>query len=406
MATKYDIFYLIGKYGEMQVNEIVETLQQTNYNAIFNAVLELEKDGYVTRKDKVHIINNKQSQELFNLIAFCIKHSMNYNLLFKETMLNFLERASKKEFFTIKDTTLNPRTYTFYTDALFRWGFLLIVSRKPSECKLLRHHFIVGLLTYFKKNAAFYKSGKSDFIMKIKKELAKYKKNLKIHYTVLQRLKQKEEIGFIYTSLSLEGNPITLPDTIKILAGEKISLYKVEHIQEITNYKRAVEFMIENAENKVPLTLDLILRYHAIAMHHIYGAGEIRRHNVKIKDNPTFDTSDWKLIGVKIKTLLEQYDAFEAKKNDVPDVITFATFFHNEFQRIHPFNDGNSRISRLLMLHILRLYDIPVLDLPIGYFDLYLELTKMSTKRDDDALRQLIEEIIYLDLKRMNADSS
>jgi len=38
----------------------------------------------------------------------------------------------------------------------------------------------------------------------------------------------------------------------------------------------------------------------------------------------------------------------------------------------------------------------------LGYFDSYLNLTKRSAKRDDEAFRYLIEEIIYMNLKRMN----
>ena len=56
-----------------------------------------------------------------------------------------------------------------------------------------------------------------------------------------------------------------------------------------------------------------------------------------------------------------------------------------------------------LMFHILRSHDIPVLDLPIGYFDLYLDLTKRSRHRDDGAFQQLVEEIIFFSLKKLNS---
>ena len=54
------------------------------------------------------------------------------------------------------------------------------------------------------------------------------------------------------------------------------------------------------------------------------------------------------------------------------------------------------------MLHILRGHGIPVLDLPLGYFDLYLNLTKRSTKRDDESFKYLVEEIILINLKKIN----
>jgi Fic family protein len=102
--------------------------------------------------------------------------------------------------------------------------------------------------------------------------------------------------------------------------------------------------------------------------------------------------------------LIKNYEEFEKKKGkSVEEIIAFASFFHNEFQRIHPFIDGNSRTSRLLMLHILRSNGVPLLDLPLGYFDLYMDLTKRSTKRDDRAFRSLMEEIILMNLRKLNS---
>ena len=160
--------------------------------------------------------------------------------------------------------------------------------------------------------------------------------------------------------------------------------------------------MISNAKKKIRLDINLILDYHRLAMNHIEEAGKIRKQNVKIKLNPDFKTCDWQLIPSKIDSLMKKYGEFITGKKDMNEIIEFSTFFHNEFQRIHPFIDGNSRISRLLMLYILRSGGIPILDLPLGYFDLYLNLTKRSTKRDDLAFRYLIEEIILMNLKKAN----
>ncbi|MBI4919266.1 Fic family protein [archaeon] len=137
-------------------------------------------------------------------------------------------------------------------------------------------------------------------------------------------------------------------------------------------------------------------------MEQIPEAGEFRKQNVKIKLNPSFKTSNWQNIKDKINNLIKKYLEFESKKRTLEEVITFAAFFHNEFQRIHPFIDGNSRISRLLMLHILRSHNLPLFDLPIGYFDSYLDLTKRSTKRDDIALKYLVEELVLINLKKVN----
>lgn len=407
MVSEYDVFYVVATKGELSVIDIVNSLNKpkTEYQNIFNNVRKLGKKGYIKRAKTIKVVNNDRTRKLFNLISFCLNNGINYNLMFKKTMLELLQKASKKEFFQIENVKSHPQTFKFYVSALAKYGFLLIASKKPLRCKLLRHHFLVDLTGFFGKKLAFYKPKEHSFINEIKKEFRKYKRNLKMYYTVMESMESKEEISFIYSSLNLEGNPLTLPETQKLILEDIVpEKRKLMHIQEVTNYKKAVDLMIANAKKKVKFDIQLILEYHRIAMSHIHGAGAIRKQNVSIRFNPSFKTCDWRLISSKLNALMEKYALFEAKKGkEVGELIDFASFFHNEFQRVHPFIDGNSRTSRLLMLHILRSYGIPALDLPLGYFDLYMDLTKKSVKRDDKAFRYLIEEIIFMNLRKVNS---
>ena len=405
MSSKYDIFYVIATRGRIRAAEIVGALHKPKreYKSIFNHIIELGKEGYIKRNNAIEVIHSKKSRALFRLISFCIRNRINYNLMFKKSMLEFIRKSAGKEFFTIEDVKVHPQTFNFYINALSEYGLLLIASRKPLKCKLLRHHFLIDLTGFFNKRLRFYAPTQHTFINEIKKELKKYKRKLKIHYTIIEDLESKEEVNFIYSSLNLEGNPLTLPETQKLIFEEIVpEKHKLMHIQEVTNYKKAVDSMIANVKKKVKLDLRLILEYHKIAMSHIHGAGEIRKQNVRIKLNPNFKTCNWHLISLKLNELMSKYKKFELKKKDMAQIIDFASFFHNEFQRIHPFIDGNSRISRLLLLHILRSHGIPLLELPLGYFDLYMNLTKKSTKRDDKSFKYLIEEIIFMNLKKIN----
>jgi Fic family protein len=201
---------------------------------------------------------------------------------------------------------------------------------------------------------------------------------------------KSREAGFIYSSLNLEGNPLTLPETEKLLIENVVpQKQKIEAIEETINYKKAIEEMLTNSKNKLPLNREIILQYHAISMNGKSFAGKFRKENVFIKLNPEFITSDWKDIENKLSILMDNYLKFESSKQDISKVIEFSAFFHNEFQRIHPFIDGNSRISRLLMLHILRMHNLPVLELPLGYFD-------------DKQFTYLVEEIVLTNLKNLN----
>lgn len=405
MVSKYDVFYIIATRGTISVSEITDVLHKPqSYDVVFKSVVELEKLGYVKREGNVKIIHNDISQRLFDLMSFCVHNMMNYNLLFKSTMLAFLEKAAQKESFTRRTIPVHGQTFQLYTAALERYGLLLIVSRKPLKCRLLRHHFISDVLRFFRRTGVFYEPRHHIFMPRIKKEFRTYLRLRKIHYTILENIERNEEMRFIHASLKLEGNPLTLPETVKLIEENIVpEKHRLIHVQEVINYKKAVDLMIENARNRVTLTLNLILEYHRIAMAHMPEAGKIRCQNVYIKANPAFKTCEWRLLPVKLDEMMKAYQHFKSEKRTTEAVIAFASFFHNEFQRIHPFIDGNSRTARLLMLHIIRTHGLPVLDLPLGYFDIYMDLTKRSTRRDDLAFQHLIEEIVFYNLKKANA---
>ncbi len=62
---------------------------------------------------------------------------------------------------------------------------------------------------------------------------------------------------------------------------------------------------------------------------------------------------------------------------------------HNQFHRIHPFPDGNSRTTRLLVNWMLLRFSFPPIVFRVGSLDYYMSLTKLSNERDDDGLQQL-----------------
>ena len=108
MVSKYDVFYVIATKGEIRVIDIVDALHKNKeeYRSIFNQVLKLEKENLVYRNEAVRPSKDPSSVQLFQLIRFCVDNGMNYNLMLKPTMIEFIEQAARKEFFTTKDITI------------------------------------------------------------------------------------------------------------------------------------------------------------------------------------------------------------------------------------------------------------------------------------------------------------
>ena len=132
-------------------------------------------------------------------------------------------------------------------------------------------------------------------------------------------------------------------------------------------------------------------------------AGRIRDIGVFIKGNQNFKITNVDDIREELRVLFDKYNEFlKKKKVSVEELLSFAVYFHNEFQHIHPFEDGNSRTTRLITFHLLQSKDVPILDIPVGLLDEYLDYTKRSKNREDEKLFGHLQKVILFNLKKIN----
>lgn len=210
-----------------------------------------------------------------------------------------------------------------------------------------------------------------------------------------------DEIGFIHSSLSLEGNTLTMSETERLIRQNIAPATKpFKDAQEILDYKKALDgFLYSNT----PISEENILKFHGRAMNWVEsGAGKFRVQNVKIRGNPDFKTSDWRELPALLKDFFKSADKPLPKKISATQLVEEAAFLHNEFQRIHPFIDGNSRTSRAIFTKILIQHGFPLIKIPVGFFDQYMGLTKLSQRRDDKKFALLMKLIVLENLKMAN----
>ena len=155
----------------------------------------------------------------------------------------------------------------------------------------------------------------------------------------------KTQIELTYNSNHMEGSKLTHDQTRYIFETNTIGMENVDDIIETANHFRCIDLIIDNA--KVTLTEKFIKNIHLILKN---GTSDSRKDwfavgNYKRVPNEVggMATASPEEVSTKMKVLLGEY----ARKNE----ITFEDIldFHVKFERIHPFQDGNGRVGRLLM---------------------------------------------------------
>jgi len=409
MTTKYDVFELIYENrAPMKPIEIVKQLNKDveDYHTVYKLLRNLIEEKILLKvREGFETRITKRTELLHGIIQYCLKNNIEYNLLLDKNLAEFVSRALQKEEITSKEANINPRTFERYIKRLNRSGLLLVISKKPLRVKLFYNILLNNLLIYFGYTHKVITESSIDYIQEIKKELSKYRKLKRENPVEYKKIVREFEISFVHHSLALEGNPITLPDTFRILKDNLIPAeLRVEDVDEVKNYQNAILQMIKDATDKKPLTLQIVLDYHNLSMRHRPRiAGKIRNVEVFIKGNINFKVTQSKNIEKEIRELFDQYNDFlKKKKVSIEELLSFASYFHNEFQYIHPFEDGNSRTTRLITFHLLQSKGIPILDIPVGLLDEYLSYTKSSKKREDEKLFAHLQKVILFNLKKIN----
>ena len=159
----------------------------------------------------------------------------------------------------------------------------------------------------------------------------------------------KTQIDLTYNSNHIEGSRLTHDQTRYIFETNTIGItdesVNVDDIVETTNHFRCIDSVIDNA--KYELSEKYIKELHRILKS---GTGDSRKDWFNVGDYKKLpnevggmETVLPENVHTEIRKLLDAYNA--KKQIALDDIIDF----HVQFERIHPFQDGNGRVGRLIM---------------------------------------------------------
>ena len=160
-------------------------------------------------------------------------------------------------------------------------------------------------------------------------------------------LYHETQIRLTYNSNRIEGSRLSEDQTRLIFETNTIGAEEgvpVDDIIETANHFRAVDYVIDCAEQ--PLTEDIVKTLHKILKTGTkdsylawFNVGEYKKRANVVGGIETVAPSK---VAEKMKELLQKYNSkTEIKIEDIVE-------FHYKFERIHPFQDGNGRVGRLI----------------------------------------------------------
>lgn len=148
---------------------------------------------------------------------------------------------------------------------------------------------------------------------------------------------------YVYNTTALEGNTISLAETNLLLNENKAPAgADLREIYDHLNEKDAFEHVLKK---RPAITLQTIIGIHAMLLKNIdKRIGSFRSHNVRVF-GADFNTTPATYVETDMKLLLRWHQ--KSKKRLHPLIL--AAIFHEKFEKIHPFYDGNGRTGRMIM---------------------------------------------------------
>ena len=191
----------------------------------------------------------------------------------------------------------------------------------------------------------------------------------------------KVQVDLTYNSNHIEGSRLTHDQTRYIFETNtigQVQSIKVDDVVETANHFRCIDIIIENA--KKTLSEALIKELHRTLKNgttdsrkNWFAVGEYKRLPNQVGGNETTQPEN---VASEMKALLASYNATKTKTLD--EILEF----HHAFESIHPFQDGNGRVGRLILFkECLRNNIVPfIIDEELKFF-YYRGLSEWNNER-------------------------
>ena len=233
----------------------------------------------------------------------------------------------------------------------------------------------------------------------------------------LRKLNKKFRLEFNYNSNHLEGNTLTYSETELLLFFDKTDgSHELRELEEMKAHDVAYKIIQDWAKDiEHPLTETYIKQLNEIILvrpfwkEAITADGQATRRQIKVgqyKEYPNsvrlqngemFEYASPTDTPIEMNELIQWYNA-EIEKDELHP-IALAALLHYKFVLIHPFDDGNGRISRLLMNYVLLKNDLPPIIIKTTEKKKYLNALNQADVGNIEAFVKYIAEQLLWSLE-------
>jgi len=208
---------------------------------------------------------------------------------------------------------------------------------------------------------------------------------------LLDKLKNQLLISQVYHSNAIEGNKLSLRETELILNGMVVNERPLKDELEAKSLANATEYLYKLIDGREPLTKRTILELHGLIMQNIPAikAGSFRQDDVTIKGSehtpPSF---------LDVEIYIDELFQWMNRNSHKHHPLVMCAILHHWLTWIHPFSDGNGRVSRLFLNFFLLQKGYPEIVIKISERDKYYNALISADKGNISDLVELFTDNI------------
>lgn len=237
--------------------------------------------------------------------------------------------------------------YLSVSEVARRWGVSERTVRNWCAVGKIRGAFLTGKTWNIPEDAVRPKRGREKpFSDNTLLNILKEQKDMQLRGGIYHRV----QIELTYNSNHIEGSRLTQEQTRHIFETNTLGVtdeaVNVDDVIETSNHFRCIDLLIEKAASK-RLTEVFIKELHRLLK---AGTSDSRRPWFRVGEYKQLpnevggeETTPPEQVAAQMKALLADYNALPEKTFE--DIVAF----HRAFESIHPFQDGNGRVGRLVM---------------------------------------------------------